>query len=27
VVIEPNEYDFNYLKTKKDKMGHDLPLL
>ncbi len=26
VVIEPNEYDFNYLKTKKDKMGHDLPL-
>lgn len=26
IVIEPNEYDYSYLKTKKDKMGHDLPL-
>ncbi len=26
VVIEPNEYDRNYLKTKKEKMGHNLPM-
>ncbi len=26
IVIEPNEYDFKYLKTKKDKMGHELPM-
>ena len=26
IVIEPNEYDFHYLKTKKDKMGHNLPM-
>ena len=26
IVIEPNEYDFHYLKTKKDKMGHQLPI-
>jgi 3,4-dihydroxy 2-butanone 4-phosphate synthase/GTP cyclohydrolase II len=22
VEIEPNAYNFNYLKTKKEKMGH-----
>ncbi len=26
IVIEPNEYDINYLKTKKEKMGHNLPM-
>lgn len=26
IVIEPNEYDRNYLKTKKEKMGHNLPM-
>ncbi len=25
LVVEPNEYNERYLKTKKDKMGHQLP--
>ncbi len=26
IEITPNEYDYKYLKTKKDRMGHDLHL-
>lgn len=26
IEVKPNEYDYNYLKTKKDRMGHDLHL-
>ena len=24
--VHPNEYDYNYLKTKQDRMGHHLHL-
>lgn len=26
IEVKPNEYDYNYLKTKKDRMGHTLHL-
>ena len=26
IEVEPNEYDYKYLKTKKDRMGHNLHL-
>lgn len=26
IEVKPNEYDYNYLKAKKEKMGHDLHL-
>ena len=26
IEVRPNEYDYRYLKTKKDRMGHDLHL-
>ncbi len=26
IEVQPNEYDYNYLKTKKDRMGHTLHL-
>ena len=26
IVVEPNDYNHNYLLTKKERMGHDLPI-
>ena len=26
IEIQPNEYDYAYLKAKKERMGHDLHL-
>ena len=26
IIIKPNKYNFNYLKTKQDKMGHSLKI-
>ena len=26
IEVKPNEYDYRYLKTKKDRMGHTLHL-